>query len=104
MVQWAARQGDSLDSYWAQYSRFCVSSAVNAGDRAWFATYQRNGVTPAPISAYNCDGFFDSLNRDAGEVRRQLEAAAEAARRAGVFPGVMRDLRRQYRMDWIGWQ
>jgi S1-C subfamily serine protease len=104
VLQWAARQGDALDNYWGQYSKFCVSASVNAGDRPWFATFQRNGITPAPISAYNCDGFFDSLNRDAGEVRQRLEAAGEAARRSGVFPGVLRDLRRQYRMDWTGWQ
>lgn len=104
VVQWAAREADSLDDYWTRYARFCVSAAVNAGDRPWFATYQRNGITPAPVSAYNCDAFFEAVTTNAGEVRQRLEAAGEAARRAGVFPGVLRDLRRQSRIDWSGWQ
>jgi hypothetical protein len=33
----------------------------------------------------------------------QIQQANEAARRDGVFPGVLRDLRRKYRMNWKGW-
>jgi S1-C subfamily serine protease len=32
-----------------------------------------------------------------------MEKAAEAARQAGVYPGVLRDLRRQHRLQWSGW-
>ena len=28
--------------------------------------------------------------------------ANEAARRAGVFPGTMREVRRKYKLDWSG--
>ena len=33
-------------------------------------------------------------------VRARVEQVTEAARRAGVFPGVIRDLRRRYRLTW----
>jgi hypothetical protein len=32
-----------------------------------------------------------------------MTRAAEAARRQGVYPGVMRDIRRHNHMDWQGW-
>ena len=30
-------------------------------------------------------------------------AAEEAARQADIYPGVRRDLRRKYRLDYAGW-
>ena len=103
VMQWAAREADSLDDYWQRYANFCVSNATRGGDRVWFAVYERNGVSLAPRSAYNCDGWYESLTGTAGEVRQRMDAAAEAARRADVYPGVMRDLRKKYRLDWNGW-
>jgi hypothetical protein len=32
-----------------------------------------------------------------------MQDAAERARRAGVYPGEMRDLRRRYSLDYDGW-
>jgi hypothetical protein len=32
-----------------------------------------------------------------------MDAAAEAARQSGVYPGVLRDLRRTHRLEWSGW-
>jgi hypothetical protein len=29
--------------------------------------------------------------------------AAESARRDGVYPGTIRQIRQKYRMDWAGW-
>jgi hypothetical protein len=104
VLEWAAQQGDSLDGYWERYSRFCVSASRRTGDRVWFAVFEKNGVTLAPQSAYNCDGFYDSVNKDATAIRTEMTRAAEGARRAGLYPGVMRDLRKRYRLDWPGWE
>jgi hypothetical protein len=41
---------------------------------------------------------------DAEVIRTIMLSAAEAARRQGVYPGVMRDLQRQHRMEWRGWE
>jgi hypothetical protein len=32
-----------------------------------------------------------------------MVAADEAARVASVYPGVRRELRRKYKLDWDGW-
>jgi hypothetical protein len=32
-----------------------------------------------------------------------MDKAAELARQSGVYPGVLRDLRRQLRLQWTGW-
>ena len=44
------------------------------------------------------------LRAEADIVRAEVEKATEAARRQGVYPGVMRDLRREHRMEWLGWE
>ena len=36
-------------------------------------------------------------------VRHGITEAEERARRAGVYPGVLRDIRRAHGMDWPGW-
>ena len=48
--------------------------------------------------AYDCEAWLGELRTAAAAIRTALTDAAEAARRQGVYPGVMRDLRRQYRM------
>jgi hypothetical protein len=32
-----------------------------------------------------------------------MQQAAETAHHDGVYPGVVRELRRRYRLDWSGW-
>jgi hypothetical protein len=103
VIEWAARSADQLDSYWSRSSAACVVSSARAGDRPWFAVYEPNGVRINVASSYNCDGWFDSLESNAAQVRAEMDKAAEAARQAGVYPGVMRDLRRQNRLQWSGW-
>jgi hypothetical protein len=102
-VQSAARHGDSLDTYWSRYSAACVSSSSRSGDRPWFAVYEPHGVRITATSQYNCTSWLDTLHKNAGEIRAALDAAAEAARQSGVYPGVMRDIRRRHRMEWRGW-
>ncbi len=48
------------------------------------AGWSRCGRTPSPI-------------------RTRVEQATESARRQGVFPGVMRNLRSKFRLNWRGW-
>ena len=46
-------------------------------------------------------------NADACRVTRavqaELDKASETARQHGVYPGVVRDLRRRHRLIWAGW-
>jgi hypothetical protein len=46
------------------------------------------------------------LNNIRGYVREfsgLMAKAGEESRRAGVYPGVLRETRRRHRLDWSGW-
>jgi hypothetical protein len=102
-LEWAARNAEQLDTLWNRYAKSCVTSAARSGARAWFAVYEANGVLLANVSAYDCSGWLDSVRSNAAPIREEVGKAGEAARKSGVFPGAMRDLRRQYKLDWTGW-
>jgi S1-C subfamily serine protease len=103
VLEWAARNADELDAYWNRYSATCVATSSRAGDRPWFSVYETNGIRINATSAYNCERWLDSLATNALQVKAEMDKAAEGARQAGVYPGVLRDLRRQHRMQWNGW-
>ena len=100
----AARRGDGLDTFWESYAKDCVASAVSTGDRSWFAVYEPGGLRLTASSGYDCQAWLARLLAEADIVRAEVATATEAARRQGVYPGVMRDLRRQHRMEWPGWE
>ena len=99
----AARRGDAIDTFWDSYAESCIATAIRSGDRAWFAAYEPDGVQLTAASGYDCEGWLTRVRSEAERVRTTVVDATEAARRQGVYPGVMRDLRRQHRMDWPGW-
>ena len=74
-----------------------------AGDRPWFALYEVNGLQIQLSNATNCEGWLGTMHNNADIIRREMSLAAETARRRGVYPGVMRDIRRQHKMEWQGW-
>ena len=103
VLEWAARNGQQLDAYWDKYASSCVASAARSGDRAWFAAFEPNGIRLAPTSAYNCHSWLDTIQNNAAAIKAEVDRAGEAARKSGVYPGVLRDVRRKYHMDWSGW-
>jgi S1-C subfamily serine protease len=104
MLKWATREADQLDGYWNRYSKSCITNVRRSGDRAWFAVYETNGVTVAGISEYDCENFLARVTSYADEIKETMTKEGDTARQAGVYPGVLRDLRRRYRLDWSGWE
>ena len=104
VLEWADRNSAQLDAYWGKYAGSCVSSSSRSGDRPWFAVFETNGVRIDPMSSLNCQGWLDTVQSTAAPIRAAIETAGEAARQSGVYPGVLRDLRRRYRMNWSGWE
>jgi len=102
-LAWAAQNSQQLDDYWSKYAPQCVKASVQNGDRQWFAVFETNGVTLSLTSNLDCQGWLDNLRSNAMPIRNTLDQAAEIARKSGVYPGVMRDLRRRHRLDWSGW-
>jgi S1-C subfamily serine protease len=100
----AAQRGASLDSYWTDYARECVATSVNAGDRLWMAALETRGIRLAANNTrIRCDDWLKTVTATARGVDAAIRQANERARRDGVFPGVLRDLRRRHRLDWPGW-
>jgi len=104
VLQAIARSADQVDSNWERNARYCVASAAQTGgDRPWFATYVANGVRLALSNSYDCFGWFDNVKAAAGQIKDAMDKGAELARRDGVYPGTIREIRRKYRLDWSGW-
>jgi len=98
----AARRADSLDDYWRRFRVNCYRGNVGGSfDREWFALWDARAMqgTVAP----GCESSFAEAQRVAAEVSQVVLGAEEAARMAGVFPGVRRDARRKYHLDYAGW-
>jgi S1-C subfamily serine protease len=99
-----ARLARDLDDYWAQFRRACYEGQVAAAglDHEWFALFDdramRGAVSPG------CGAAFADVRQRAAAVRDAVTSADEAARQAGVYPGVRREIRRKYRLDYPGWE
>jgi hypothetical protein len=100
----AAQTGQQLDAYWDRYASTCVTSSNRSGDRAWFAVLEPNGVRINPAATINCQSWLETVQSNALPLKATVDQAADAARRAGVYPGVLRDMRRKHRLDWTGWE
>jgi hypothetical protein len=103
-LEWASRNADQLDSSWQKYAKSCVASSSRAGDRAWFAVFEPNGIRLTGYSAYDCGGWLNAVRTNAEAIKSEVDKAAEVARQSDVYPGVMRELRRRHRMEWSGWE
>jgi S1-C subfamily serine protease len=98
-----AQRAAQVDGYWDRYASSCVSASPGDGDRRWFAALEPGGVRLANAARINCREWLESVAASGREIERQMRAANETGRRAGVFPGVMREVRRRHRLDSPRW-
>jgi len=110
----ASAKADEADINWRRYSEGCrqnilvvTSRAVSvaaAGDREWFAVAgaaASSTVTSVQWTEACADiGNFLSLTT---QVHGAVCEAEDRARRNHVYPGVRRDIRQRYRLEWWGW-
>jgi hypothetical protein len=98
----AARRADQLDSYWRRFKVDCYSGSIAGGfDREWFSVFERDKMNGTVSPA--CLNSFSYIQNEAGTIKSIIAGAEEAARKGDVFPGVRRDLRQKYRLDYAGW-
>jgi S1-C subfamily serine protease len=101
-MQSLAQRADQVDDYWQRFRASCgVEPVSTSGDRPWFGIWDK----PAAMDprAVSCLGTYNNVAVIARGFYTSMTAADEAARGAGVYPGVRRELRRKYRLDWNGW-
>ncbi len=98
----AAARADELDSYWKRFKMDCYQGTI-AGhfDREWFSVFEQDKMRG--IVSPGCGGAFSTVLNEANMVKRIVSAAEEAARRSDLYPGVRRDLRQQFHLDYTGW-
>ena len=91
-----------MDDYWARFRKACYEGrVVSAGlDHEWFALFDDRAMQGAV--APGCGPTFADVRKRATDLRDAVIAADEAARQAGIYPGVRRDTRRKYRLDYPG--
>ncbi len=97
-----AQHAAQVDAQWARFVATCQPEAVRDGDRDWFALAERQ--TAYAGRDRNCPAWLNDMQRMSREFAAVMRQAGDAARRAGVYPGALRDLRRQHRLDWTGFE
>ena len=92
------RRADGLDEYWRRFRRSCAAERVTGSfTREWFAVLVPSSM-PGAV-APGCGPAFSEIRQIAEEIKAEVQAVEEAARRADVYPGPRRELRRKYRLD-----
>jgi S1-C subfamily serine protease len=98
----AAQRAADLDEAWTRYRASCRITDVRAGNsHEWFDLYDPR--SPLHSTASNCARALNAFQDEADAINRTMLGAEEAARRADVYPGTRRDLRRRFRLDYSGW-
>ena len=95
-----ARTADTLDEYWRKFRSACYVGRVAGGsfDREWFALWDPRAMQGAVSPG--CEQSFATARGAAQDIRTGVLNAQEAARRAGVYPGTLRDVRRRNRLEF----
>jgi hypothetical protein len=100
-------KADQVDVVWQQFREGCGAGLVApsassvAADRAWLAFIGSGIDTRTWTETCAEAGTLFALVR---QVREGVCVAEDRARQSWVYPGVRRDLRHAYRLDWEGWE
>jgi S1-C subfamily serine protease len=101
-IEAIAQRADGLDGSWRSFMSACYQGKiVGSFDRDWYALWEPRAM-PGVVPAY-CNGSFNEIKQTANQIRDAVSTADETARRAGVYPGTLRDLKRRHRLDYAGW-
>jgi S1-C subfamily serine protease len=101
-MQIAAQRADQVDAQWRRLISNCaLTSRSSDADREWFALRDQSASFKTPDAW--CVSYANDLKNYVRQFSAFMAQASEDARRAGVYPGVLRDSRRRYRLDWSGW-
>ena len=101
-MQQAAQRAEQIDAQFRRFSSNClVTPTAHDGQREWFVFRERAPSFKTPDTW--CTSFAADLQEYARQFSTFMAEAGEQARRAGVYPGTLREARRKYRVDWTGW-
>lgn len=83
--------------------------------RNWFVVLDTPSAFTTPVQTApggnilfvetpQCESLRNNLVQSANEVRDAMRELLELARRESILPGVVRELREKYRLEWSGWE
>ncbi len=100
LVRTLAERADAVDTQWRRYRAACGAQSASgaANGRDWFGIWAE--ATSVGDSGSDCGAFRSDLVNFAAKIRRAMLQAEENARRAGVYPGIVRDIRKKHVMYW----
>jgi S1-C subfamily serine protease len=97
-----AKRADAFDREWSRFRSVCYEGRIpGTFDREWFALFEPQALKD-PMSPA-CESYRGELRQAADGIRDVMRESDEAARRAGVYPGVQRDVRARLRLEYSGW-
>jgi len=97
-----AKRADVLDGEWRRFREYCSAGQITGSfDRPWFAMLAPRSTTGQSI--FDCGSYSSEMLRVATSFKDTMVRATEEARRAGVYPGVVRDALRKYRLSHEAW-
>lgn len=95
-------EADVLDSRWRSFVPACYLGPVRGTfERPWFALFDPNAL-PGVVSP-GCEAAFADVKHSAAGIQDGVRSADEAARQAGVYPGVRRDVLQRNRLGYDSW-
>jgi hypothetical protein len=100
----AAQMAGQVDRAFGLYKDACIgprSTVANVQTHEWFGVW--DGATTPSESRGECESLVQDAVRRGREVQQVVAASEDIARHAGVLPGVTRQVRAAYGMDWAGW-
>jgi S1-C subfamily serine protease len=101
-MQAAAQRADQVDGQWRRFTSNClVNPIAGDGQRDWFVLRDQAPSFRTPDTW--CTSFAGDLQGYARQFATFMAEVSEEARRAGVYPGTLRETRRKHRLDWTGW-
>jgi hypothetical protein len=102
LMQALARRAEQIDAEWKRMHANClIETPYSDAQREWFVV--RDQLPTVKTSDAWCMNYLNSIRGYVREFSGLMLKAGEDSRRSGVYPGVLRETRRRYRLDWSGW-
>ncbi len=102
-MQMLAQRADQVDTQWQRLKDGCpMNTMATDGQRDWFTARDEAPTFKTPDAS--CAVFLGDLRTYITQFSAAMGQAGQTARRAGVYPGALREARRRYRLDWTGWE
>ena len=101
-IETMAEYASAFDDDWSRFRSACYRQVIPGSfDREWFALYEPRAMR-SPMSS-GCEDARAQLRIQADAFRSKMAELGEAARRAGVYPGVLRETRARHRLEYSDW-